>query len=71
MVPGASRMYSQLMSQYRTFPETLHRDPVSVGIVARNRAILLWSDFSHALAPLPTDSEEIAAVKSEILHRIN
>jgi hypothetical protein len=73
---GASRIYSQLMQQYRTRPETLaaelpHRDPASAGIVARNLAILLWSDFSPALASLPSDSEEISAVKAELRRRIS
>jgi hypothetical protein len=73
---GAGRIYSRLMHQYRERPETLaaalpHRDPASVGIVARNLAVLLWTDFSPALVPLLTDSEEIAAVKSELLRRIS
>jgi hypothetical protein len=34
-------------------------------------AVLLWTDFSPALVPLLTDSEEIAAVKSELLRRIS
>jgi hypothetical protein len=73
---GVSHIYSKLMHQYRMHPETLaaelpHRDPTSVGIVARNLAILLWSDFSRALAAIPTDSEEIATVKSELLRRLN
>lgn len=71
----AGLAYSQLMQQYRTHPETLaealpHRDPASIGIVAGNLAILLWRDFSPALAVLPTDSEDIAGVKRELLRRI-
>jgi hypothetical protein len=73
---GAGRAYSQLMHQYRTRPETLaaelpHRDPASVGMVARNLAILLWTDFAPALVPQESDTEETAAVKRELIRRIS
>jgi hypothetical protein len=64
------------MHQYRTRPENLvaelpHRDPASVGIVARNLTISCGATSPPALASLPTDSEEIATEKSELLRRIN
>lgn len=73
---GPTRLYTQLMHQYRERPETLasqlpHRDPARVGLVARNLAIVLWRDITPAVTEaVEGDTPEILSVKAELRRRI-
>ena len=69
-----SRAYVQLMKSYRRNPELLaaalpHRDPAALRSLARNLAVLLWSDFAE-LTCCPGVDPDVNAVKLELQRRI-
>jgi hypothetical protein len=69
-----SRAYVQLMNSYRRDPTLLarelpHRNPETLGRIARNLTILRWSDFKDLVCG-PAADPETAAVKRELERRI-
>lgn len=73
---GEGRAYTQLVSNYRQDPgilvrELSHHDPKMVASVARNLAIIRWSDLlAEHVAADTNDDEMTSAVKKELRRRV-
>jgi hypothetical protein len=73
---GEGRAYTQLVSRYRQDPTVLvrelpHHDSETVASVARNLAIIRWSDLlAECIAGDTNDDEETSAVKKELRRRV-